>query len=279
LGRGYIKKNISMKLVSSSLNEFQKGQDPREVMGIGERAKINDWFDKLYPKDRNWGPEKPEYHINDDLTIDVNGDIQLGYGLEEIPEFIKFRNIYGDLEVMGVQEMPNLDWLPKLVDGDFKFYRNPIRLTPKKLKDLGVEVLGETELLDPYTKSHRESSKRYRERGPLKDRVSHKLSDLGVPGAEYGPKFSKGYLLYKALKYIKSKGKEGARYTDITGLIFRLSHPGQDKPWNSGWGVGYFSPKNNSPIGTKADKNEAGRWVINAKGEKYLEDYKDLFED
>ena len=266
---------MKAKFVHESLLEFEKGQDPKAAIGIGRNAKIKKWFDEYNERKASW--EDPAvYKINPDGSVDIKGDFRF-HGDREIPEFIKFNTIHGNFTMQYNDYLENLDFLPDHIKGNLDFYANSIRLTPKRFNDLGIQVDGDITLLDPRKEGEREASKRYRERGPLSSRSSIKFEKP----AKYGPKYTPGYQLYNMLKYMESKGKEGARYIDLIQIAFDMSYPnlkGQ-RPFSTGWGVGYFSPKWRSPIGTKADKNEKGRWVINDKGKQWLKDKAHLFED
>ena len=59
-----------MNLVPESLNEVfsfeRSSSDPLKNLSIGKRAQIIKWLDSFDIKN---------YNINDDLTIDVNGDV------------------------------------------------------------------------------------------------------------------------------------------------------------------------------------------------------------
>lgn len=264
-----------MKLVSESLFEFEKGQEPKMAIGIGNKARIKKWWETHM---KEWNDEIPPYSINQNGEIDTPENFRFPWRFdEELPHYIKFGTIGGDFQVSGQENLKNLDFLPNHVKGDFEFYGNNIKLTPKKMKDLDIQIDGKIILLDPMGEEHREANKRYRKRGPVKDRDSILLSDP----IDYGPKHTPGYQLYKMLKYMESTGEEGARYTDLIQIAWDISNPGLagERPYSSGWGVGYFSPKWKSPIGAKADKNKKGRWVINTQGKQWLKNKADIFEN
>ena len=257
-----------MKLVRESLFEFEQGLDPKHALGIGLASKIKKWFDEL--KEESYRNEDYKYRINKDGTIDMLEEFQLPWGTKHIPDYIKFNKIDGDFKITDAQGITNFDFFPNYIAGDLEFYGNGIRMTNKRLRDLGTEVDGQAEFANWKSQEDRMYKAKYNKRGPVKDRPTQHFG-----GGEY----SMGYKLYKALKYIESTGADGARYTDIISTIYQLTYPGAGpKPFSSGWGVGYFSPKYRSPIGTKADKNEAGRWVLNGSGRQYLEKHKDNFD-
>ncbi len=105
------------------------------------------------------------------------------------------------------------------------------------------------------------------------------ISKFPTKKNQYASPFSQGYKLYQALKLIKDHGNDGARFTDITALLYKMNYPHIKKTReNRGWGTGYFSPKWRSPIGKRAEKNDKGRWVLNSEGESYLRNNKH-FED
>ena len=106
-----------MKLVKESLS-FERGQSPKFSMGVGKIAQINGWLDKM---------EVKNYTINDDFTIDVDGDVNLCYkNLEKFPEFIKFGKIEGYFSCSN-NYLYSLKGAPKTVGRGFGCYSN--RLT------------------------------------------------------------------------------------------------------------------------------------------------------
>ena len=196
---------MKAKFVKDILFEFEKGQDPRHSMGIGEAVKINNWFDE------NWGQNSwnkaPEYRINRDGTIDIHGDFSLPWSVETIPEFIKFGTIYGNFDITRKPQIEDLDWFPKAIKGDLEFYSNGIK--PKK-KDLLVisDIDGDIELESAQQKSARMSRQRMKERGPLKSRTEHDLRKYPTKPHRYGPIYSRGYKTYQALKAVEEAGDE-----------------------------------------------------------------------
>jgi hypothetical protein len=274
-----------MKLVCESLNEFKRGEDVHAALNIGVVREIKSFFDRHNDSLPTWGKDRRiDYHIGEDLVVDLQSSFHLDPFVidtieretgEEylIPKHLKFGEVRGHFSIVKVKNLPSLDFFPETIGGDLIFFENNIRLTEKKLEALGTFVKGDIKLLSAHQEAAKEYRATYKERGPRSQRIDH---DLGR--SQYSHKYSLGYKLYKALEYIKSKGQEGARYWDIIKLIHSLSHPTGGEP-TRGWGVGYFSPVHSSPIGTRADKNKAGRWVINSKGEKYLDEHRDLFED
>ena len=268
---------MKAKFISDFLFEFEKGQDPKIAMDVGLAAKINKWIKEYNERLPSW-QDPISYKLNSDGSLDINGSLSLSRDVE-IPEFIKFNTIHGDFTMKFNDSLEDLDFLPKDVTGNFEFHSNSKKLTKKKFDDLGISVDGEVHLLNPRTQGERDASKRYRERGPLSSRKSIRLPDVSNP-TRWGPKYTPGLKLYRMLKYMESKGDEGARYKDLIDIAWKMSYPHLERGEESrGWGVGYFSPKWRSPIGSKADKNEKGQWVINDAGKQWLKDKAHLFED
>ena len=70
-------------LVKESIS-FQRGVDPKDVLGIGKRFLIEKWLDEMGILNR--------CEINADLTIDSRYSIKLSYKkLVKFPEYIQFR--------------------------------------------------------------------------------------------------------------------------------------------------------------------------------------------
>ena len=272
-----------MKLVSESLNEYVRGQDPREMMGIGEKVKIKAWMEKVNKlrSERFWGKDPIKYEINPDLSITTFDSFELPYEMEMEP-YIKFKDIYGNFEIRMNSSLKNLDFFPKHIYGGLIFHDNNIKLNEKKFEKMDVIVDGEVRLRSYRQEAASKAGKRYRKRGPLSSRVSHRLSDLGGDPARYGPKYSKGFKLYHALKGIEEAGPEGLRYTDIVKILYELSYGKgsfkRDKP--QGWGTSYFSTHYNvGGIRNRTTKKPDGKYILNDVGRKYLEEYADIFED
>jgi len=66
----------------------RSGSDPLKNLSIGKRVQIVKWLDSFGIKN---------YTINDDLTIDVKGSVNLDQqSLTCFPSFIKFNKVSGD---------------------------------------------------------------------------------------------------------------------------------------------------------------------------------------
>ena len=64
-------------------NKFQREKDPHQAMGIGKRALIEKWLEEM---------EITNWHINDDLTIDVYNNVYIYHigNMNQLPDFIQF---------------------------------------------------------------------------------------------------------------------------------------------------------------------------------------------
>jgi hypothetical protein len=65
---------------------FQRGRDPKHMMGIGQKAIIQNWLDEM-------GIEN--YTINDDLKIDIDGSVSFNEKMEGFPPNIRFNKVTG----------------------------------------------------------------------------------------------------------------------------------------------------------------------------------------
>ena len=89
---------------------FNQSRDPLPSLNIGITPKIIAWLNLYYIKD---------YMINDDLTIDVYGDVILtNNDIIEFPEYIKFNNITGRF-LCDYCLLKNLKGCPTSVGGSF----------------------------------------------------------------------------------------------------------------------------------------------------------------
>ena len=99
-----IMKNLKEYIVTE--NNFFKN------LGIGIKVQIEKWLQKHNVEN---------FTINDDdLTIDVNGKVDLSfYEKDELPEFIQFRKVNGDFTLYYSTMLLSLKGCPKEVDGEF----------------------------------------------------------------------------------------------------------------------------------------------------------------
>ena len=80
------------KTVYESIS-FERGKDPKSVMGIGKRALIEKWF-------KTWAPNV-KYTIDDNLNIYVRGDLWLrGAQITELPDNLR---VGGSLDLAETQ--------------------------------------------------------------------------------------------------------------------------------------------------------------------------------
>jgi len=116
-----------MRIVKESLKEnFERGSGNKlSNLGVGKSKLIKDWLNDHYIIN---------YIINDDMTIDVNGDVQLlQTTIIKFPDYIQFRKIEGcfDLESTQLQELRGC---PIYVKGYFDIRKNNLdsfKFSPK----------------------------------------------------------------------------------------------------------------------------------------------------
>ena len=79
--------------------EFQRGRDPKEVLGIGKVAQIKQWFEK-------WAP-RVEYEIDDNFNIYVKEYLNLSdVNITSLPDNLEVeRNLY--LEDTNITSLPD----------------------------------------------------------------------------------------------------------------------------------------------------------------------------
>ena len=89
---------------------FERGANPLKNLNIGIRSQIINWLYSMSIKN---------YIINDDLTIDVNGSVNLSYkNLTHFPKFIKFNHVSGFFWC-DHNQLISLEGCPKIIDGPF----------------------------------------------------------------------------------------------------------------------------------------------------------------
>lgn len=80
-------------------------------LGVGQVALIKKWLDEYNIKN---------YTINDDLTIDVKGEVNLrGFIDKKLPDYIQFRNISVCFKIMDCPNLESLEGCPQKVGGNF----------------------------------------------------------------------------------------------------------------------------------------------------------------
>ena len=100
-------------------------------LGIGEKVQIEKWLKEHNVKN---------FTINDDLTIDVNGDLFIE---EDLPEFINFNKVHSDCTCWN-SHVTTLRGAPKIVGEHFTCRRTSI----ETLEGCPVEIGGEFEVVD-----------------------------------------------------------------------------------------------------------------------------------
>ena len=109
-----------MKLVRESLNElmgFERSDDIKTNLQLGKRPPIVKWLDTMGVKN---------YTINPDLTIDVEGSVNLfNKNLTEFPDYIKFNYVSGYFDCANNQ-LTSLKGCPTSVGGGFYCYNNQL---------------------------------------------------------------------------------------------------------------------------------------------------------
>ena len=106
----------------------RSGSDPLKNLSIGKRAQIIKWLDSFGIKN---------YTINDNLTIDVNGYVNLiNQSLTCFPSFIKFNKVSGDFYCHNNQ-LTSLEGCPITVGRVFYCSNNQLTSLEGCLKTVG----------------------------------------------------------------------------------------------------------------------------------------------
>jgi len=127
---------------------FERSNDPLVTLQVGRRVQIIKWLDTY---------EITNYVINDDLTIDVNDDVELNNkNLTKFPDFIKFNNVSGWFACSNNQltslvgcpssvgysfycsfnQLTSLVGCPSSVDSNFWCRNNKVQFSEKDVKKL-----------------------------------------------------------------------------------------------------------------------------------------------
>jgi hypothetical protein len=95
----------------------RSSSDPLKNLSVGKRVQIVKWLDSF---------GITNYTINDDLTIDVKGDVELDHkSLTCFPSFIKFNKVSGYFDCANNQ-LTSLEGCPTIVGGSFYSSRNQL---------------------------------------------------------------------------------------------------------------------------------------------------------
>jgi hypothetical protein len=136
-----------MKLVKEHLLEFERGLDPKDVLGIGKRYLIEKWL-----KDHNI----KYYYINKNLIIDVHGVVNLEHRkIGNLPEYIQFGKVAGFFDCAD-NNMTSLRGCPKYVEGYFACDHNNLKTLdgcPKRVDGTFHCNVNKTKFTEDYVRS------------------------------------------------------------------------------------------------------------------------------
>ena len=101
--------------------------DSLKNLSVGKRAQIIKWLDSY---------EIKNYTINDDFTIDVNGDVNLyNQSLTCFPSFIKFNEVSGYFDCTNNQ-LTSLEGCPTIVGASFYCWNNKKQFSKEYVRSL-----------------------------------------------------------------------------------------------------------------------------------------------
>jgi len=133
--------------------KFTQDSNPISDLGIGQKHLIKKWLEQY---------EILNYIINDDLTIDVEGNVFLNEGalkeLKSLPDFIQFRKVsecfwiqdnkletlkgcpeyVGDWFSCENNNLYSLKYAPKIVKGRFIVRNNPGEFTEEDVRKICI---------------------------------------------------------------------------------------------------------------------------------------------
>ena len=100
-----------LSILDRSINESSENVSLQGIHAIGI---IGNWLDSMGIHN---------YTINNDLTVDVDGDVDLyNKNLTKIP--VQFNEVLGNFDC-SYNNLESLEWHPKYVGGDFDCSHNP----------------------------------------------------------------------------------------------------------------------------------------------------------
>ena len=138
-------------LVKESLFEFQRGQNPSDVLKLGKKKEFDAWLRQhLFSSG---------YVINSDWTVDIKRDFILTKSAEimyNLPDFIQFNECFGDFLIrdqylktmkgcpyfvhgdfmVDGNKLEDLEGCPTRVDGNFFIKRNNVKFTKDQIQKI-----------------------------------------------------------------------------------------------------------------------------------------------
>lgn len=136
--------NLDDTQMYEDVQNFERGQNPKESIGIGYRLMIKNWIEavnshEIYSEDdlnsrfgKNPENHIARYHINDDLTIDIRTNSKFGDALiirgqeiRELPEFIQFGRCDGNFYI-NASGLETMRGFPKIVTGHLCINNNKL---------------------------------------------------------------------------------------------------------------------------------------------------------
>jgi len=97
---------------------FVKHEDKLNSLDVGKRKMIENWIDEIKELYSVNSLFPPEFNINDDLTIDIDGDFGLPDNCGNLPTYIQFNRVNGNFNVCNC-DLTTLRGCPRFIEGSF----------------------------------------------------------------------------------------------------------------------------------------------------------------
>jgi len=273
-----IASNIDTSLLESV--NFERGQDPKEAMGLGMVEKIKR---ELREEDvmGMWDSNDLEEILIWSITNAKRDYVKFLLGQGVSPHSndamaLKRAVTGGDLNIF--QDVLNSSkWSPEEIvwaesnaqhklttyPGDPQRLKILDRILNYKNIDEAIEFQRDQEPLDAIGIGRRHM----RDMGPLSQRKSHVLQKKGQP-----IEFSRGYLMWKLLKFIETKNIKGESvgYADCVRYYY---HQFKGETWRRSFSMGQRTNLNQY-----VNKDKDHKYTLNNSGKRYLEKYR-FFDD
>lgn len=256
-----------MKIVKESINEIKRSNvTSLGTIGAGKISFVRDWVDSHTDFLTN-------HVINADGTITAD-NVRLH---RPLPEYVQFDTV-GDMYISGdeLSYEEIISALPrKLVNTIYIVTDNAYQYGKKFANDVKAHTdmsqYADIIIRDRETWEAKNLTKGKRNKeqgGPIKNRFNFmEAKRYELNGSVKEIEWAPGYVTYWQLKYIQSKGDEGAYYMNVFMMSDVLRYPGKtiDKkllgkyaqPWKK-----FVEPA-----------NKEGWWRISPKGKKWLADH------
>jgi hypothetical protein len=264
------------KIVRERLNEIKRAGEESHLsmLGVGKTKAVQDWIDQQ------------GVDIDPNAIINRDGTINAYYVIVRVPlpPYVRFNKVSRfmvsgeELTRDQIKEALPREIVSELniilaADSNKKFdnaFAKELLSLCKHYDDLDVELHYEFDSNIPY-RGRKDITRQHR-LAAAGNKISDRTNFLekiyrGDDGEPLSYQWSKGYILYWQLKYVDSKGKEGAYYMNVYEISQLIKYPDRkiDRKY-----LGNYRESWKEFVTQVKD----GWWAITDKGKRYLEEHR-----